>query len=657
MTEILARLTNSDAPVVTGDRVRLQWMPGGRHTITPHSDKGPVTLDVEVRAEDAAKIQTAFQALLAAGPHKPYFDLEHDDKVATIWPDRFEWSETPAPGIYAEGTLTAAGKEAIEGKTHRGFSAVFYVDGVANKPARIAAKARLNMGGLTNNPAFKQSLPLWAKEAQGLSDAPRATVATETENKDMNEQELAALKAKLQALEQENAALKAKTASAETADAIAAKETEITTLQAKLAASEKVIELRAKEDAKAAVAAAVKRGALPASDTALQAKWQERCEKDPSALELLAAIQDSPLLASGRVTGGSVIVTGGDFRNALRAFNAERNPMDKGRIYAKELRAMMATPDGCDTLIKATDTLVGSLVTQRTLDLLKISFPLINRISTNLTEEPVAVGKAVITRLVTVPTVGTYHTTNGYVGAAQATTDVSVTPTSSDHKFVQIEINNNDLTGTRRLLFGEQEVATHYALAKDFYDTIYALFTAANYTETATTEAIANFDRQTVIDIGTAMQSGSANRNANTGIRTLLLNSTYFGKLSKDTTIVSNLYNAAAGNSLAEGTLPMVHGFLPVEAPNLPTTGNLAGFGLRADAVAMVVGPPDGYTNALPGVPSTALQQIITNPDSGLSVQLTEFVDHYKGKAYMRLAWIRAAAVGNLKAGQLLLSQ
>ncbi len=655
MTEILARLTNDFAPEVTGERVRLQWMPGGRHTLTPHSDSGPVNLDIEVRAEDAAKVQAAFETLLAAGPHKPYFDLEHDDKVASVWPERFFWSDSPQPGIYAEGTLTAAGKEAIAGKTHRGFSAVFYVDGVANKPARIEAKARLNMGGFTNNPAFKKSLPLWAKEAQGISAAEEAVVATK-ESTHMNEKELAELKAKLQALEDENAALKTKALGAQDAAAIQAKESEITALQAKLAESQKLIELRAKEDAKAAVKKAVEIGALPAADTALQAKWEERCAKDPSAIELLAAIPASPLLASGRLTSG-VIVGAGDYRNAIKAYGEEKNSRERGRIYAKDIRALMATEEGCDAVIKASlGTLVGSLVTQRTLDLLKISFPPLSRMSTKLTDQPCLIGEGIITRLVTVPSVGTYHATNGYVGAEPAVTDVTLTPATTDHKFVQIELMNNDLNATRRLLFGEQDVAVHYALAKDLFDTIYALFVAANYTETATTEALANFDRQTVIDIGVAMQSGSANRNANTGTRTLLLNPTYFGKLCKDTTIVGNLVNPNAGNSIADGTLPIVHGFLPIEAPNLPTSANLAGFGMRADAVALAMGIPDGYTNALPGVPATALQQVITNPDSGMSVQLTEFVDHKLGKAYMRIAWIRVAGVGNPKAGQLLLS-
>jgi hypothetical protein len=639
VTEILARLTNTAAPVITGDRVRLQWMPGGRHTITPHSDGGPVNLDVEIRAEDAAKVQAAFDALCAAGQHRPYFDLEHDDKVASVWPQSFEWSESPAPGIYAEGVLTSAGREAIEGKTHRGFSAVFYVDGVANKPARIEAKARLNMGGFTNNPAFKKSLPLWAKEAQQDSAAP-AAVATETETKNMSEQATAV----------PAAPAPAPAASLPDSGAIAAKESEITALRAKLAKSQEQIELRAKADAQAAVAAAVKRGAIPAADTALQAKWQDRCEKDPTAVELLAAIPDSPLLASGRLTGGSVQVGAEDVRRVMRAFDAEKNPMERGLIYARELRAKLNDPRQADAVIMAADTYSTTLVVQRTLDLLKWTYPMLSRITSDMSPEAASYGDAITTRTVGAATVGTYNTSTGYAVTNATTTDVAVTMNA--HKFVEVGFNANVVASTRRRLYDEQVEAAQNGLAKDLSDALLALITAANFTNTPIERDEASFERADIIALGKALTEAKVPLVG----RTLLLNPAYYAALAKDTTIVSALINNGAGAAIASGKLPPVHGFELLEQGNLPSTGNLTGFGYNRSALVLATRTPSDYASALPGAPATGNVQIVTNPEDGFSVAMTQYVDHALGIAKWRIALMYGVAKGQVAAGTIVRS-
>mgnify|MGYP002260533798 CR=1 FL=1 len=107
-TPLEARFPNQATPELDGDRITLMWMPGGRPQPVVSRGDEAVALDIDVRAEDAGKVQTAFEALCAAGPHKPYFDLEHDDKCAAVWPERFEWRESPQPGIYAMGTLSKA---------------------------------------------------------------------------------------------------------------------------------------------------------------------------------------------------------------------------------------------------------------------------------------------------------------------------------------------------------------------------------------------------------------------------------------------------------------------------------------------------------------------------------------------------------------------
>lgn len=350
-----------------------------------------------------------------------------------------------------------------------------------------------------------------------------------------------------------------------------------------------------------------------------------------------------------------------DTLRACRAYSNELDPKQRFKIYARELRPRMQTEDGLQHVMLAANmlgTLSGTLLAQRALDLLKIEFPLLSRISTKFTEQrfkPDMVGRpgfnqTIATRLVSVPAVGTYSEELGYVSQNAETTDVAVTIDA--HKFVQVDFNANEMSTVRKLL-AEQETPLHYAIGKDLVDAIYALFTEENFPETPTIRALVDWDRSGVIAIGTAMQGGSAGRNANSGTRTLLLDSNYYGKLCEDETVVSNIHNRSA-DTISTGVLPMVAGYLPVDAPNI-TSGSRVGVGLRADAVALATALPEDYANQ-PGLPATALQEVVTNPDLNLSVHLTIFQDHKGGKTFMRLAWMRGQARGNQKSAQLLLN-
>lgn len=679
LQEIRCRVAASDlsdlaglATLQAGSVITMMVLPGGTHTITPEINGRAQQVSVLVDATSAVEMQKQLGILNASrGNKRAFFDFDHESKVASGWPLEFSWQNEPAPGVYAKVELSEAGAKAIAGKNYRAFSIAAPIK--RGTPARIVASesfGELALGGLVNDPAFSTILPLWAKNA----GAPSATENHEPKTH-MTPEQIAALQAKNTELQTEITTLKAKQTRTELeTESLRAKQAELDANQAKLEVAalkaknteqETVIKAQRTKDATAAVDDAVARGVIPAQNDTLKAKWQTLCENDPANIDLLKGMNGNPALQQERITAarGHIEITSEAILNVVKAYAAKAEAKERGLLYAREIRGRMQKPEEFDAVIRAANTLgtvSGTLITQRTLDLLKISFPALSRISTNFTSQqfdPSAQGarynQTIATRLVTVPTVGTYHVDNGYVSANAVATDVPVTIDA--HKFIQVDFNANEQQSTRRLLFGEQEEAMHYAIGLDLMEAVYALFTAANYTEAATTEAIIDFDRDTVIDVGTAMQIGSAGRNANTGTRTLLLNANAYGALSKDTVIVGNLNNAQAGGAIGSGVLPMVHGFLPVEAPNLPATGNLIGMGLRADAVALATALPTDYANQ-PGLPATALQQVVTNPDTGLSVQLTLFVNHQLGKTYMRLAWMRGQAVGNLKAGQRIIS-
>ncbi len=65
---------------------------------------------------------------------------------------------------------------------------------------------------------------------------------------------------------------------------------------------------------------------------------------------------------------------------------------------------------------------------------------------------------------------------------------------------------------------------------------------------------------------------------------------------------------------------------------------------------------PSDYTTALAGVPATGVVQVVTNPDTGISVMLVQFVDHLAGAARGRIAIMYGVAKGQVASAQVLRS-
>src|SRR5258707_5271609 len=192
------------SPTTTNE---ILFLPIGLHAITPVSGGIGRAIKVKVDAQSATVIQQQHAALMASGK-KPYFDFNHDDNKAAFWPTDFVWRA--GEGVIARGEWSAAGKRSVEGKDYRAFSPVFHVDNKRSDPAMVVCKetADPNMGGLVNNPAFKD-LPLWAKNDESPGNAGANGDNAEAEKTKMENEELAALRAKQKEQQEELDALKA----------------------------------------------------------------------------------------------------------------------------------------------------------------------------------------------------------------------------------------------------------------------------------------------------------------------------------------------------------------------------------------------------------------------------------------------------------------
>lgn len=535
------------------------------------------------------------------------------------------------------------------------------------------------MGGLVNDPAFKKIAPLWTRnKTPMLTETPTAPATAPT-----------SAPAPIPAAP----APAAPVVPPQTLDALRAKDAELAQAKLELQAANDALRTRNQERADAAIAAAQARGALPTQPEKdseaekLICRYRKLIVDDP-ANEVLLAQLPAAAAVSGALTAGRrevrANVSRPSMENVLRAMNTERDPLLSGKLYCREIKPLFGghrdpsgkwvnTDNGAwqDVMraANAIGTTAGVLVVQRCLDLLKYELPLLSRITTDFSAEPVKYGQAVYTRLRAVPVVGTYNTATGYPDSDVTDTDATIT--INQHKCVQIVYTANDLASTARLLFPEQEEGMHYAIAQDMMNGLTALMTAANFPGQAgggvgvlapaspgnTVAPLDQFARATVIAVKSALHL----RGVMGGTRSILLNSLYHGQLELDTTVVGNLINRDSDSSIQDGTLPIVAGFKPIEAPYLPANavggGTLAGFGMRADALALAARLPNDYSNVFPGVTGGGVVQIVTNPDTGMSVMLVMFLDHKLGQTRMRVAWMWGAAVGNGNCGQTISTQ
>jgi hypothetical protein len=96
MTERIRAFLAAALPGISGEVPgEIQWMPPGRHKITPEGELGPVSLEVDVTEAVAQRIAGQLQAYrtrAAAGTDDlPYLDFNHDDREAAGHPTEVFW--------------------------------------------------------------------------------------------------------------------------------------------------------------------------------------------------------------------------------------------------------------------------------------------------------------------------------------------------------------------------------------------------------------------------------------------------------------------------------------------------------------------------------------------------------------------------------------
>jgi phage I-like protein len=673
---VIAADAKPDAPLPT----ELVWMPRGDHEINAYTMAGSYWSGL-VRCDElgASVVSASFERARAAG-YRVWLDCNHDDGAATADVRGFSWD--PARGIVAKVEWTPLGERSLRERIFCSFSPTFWVDWESGRVSGLVEGHAA--GGLVNAPAFGAAMPALIAArlggAETINPAPGGSPGNHNTDTTMNREKMLKVLAALavtvpaDATDAQVNALYAQHAGPQPANdaarEIATLREQLTALQSSAAKPEEAAAIKAmkaqldalvaaakssqKKRGESAIQAAVDRGAIKSDDAATRADLMAIYEHDEDrASRILAAMPGKPTAASVIVApdvaqrGAAVTaqVTREDLVTALKAYHAEKDPQNRRAIYA----ASLAKPLSDKTVIlgpilaaNSLGTSSGSLVTQRSLSLLKFVFPELSVITTDFSSEGAKKDQQVISRIRAIPTASNFVAGTGYTTSDATTSDVPVT--ISAHKGVELSFNANELSSTDRDLFGEQVEGAHYALGKELVDAIYAIITVANF-PTETISELNDFGRPKMQALRKALNGRKVPKKI---ARFALLDPDYADKLGNDASLVS-LATFQRPEIITEGMLPRVSGFQPYETETLPDAQNLVGFAGTAEAIVLATRTPADY--AMDGS-----IEIVSNPDTGITVHLVRFIDHKKAASYWRIALQYGAAKGNPDCGERLVS-
>jgi len=615
----------------------IMWMPGGVHEIAAHRAGKPWRGRIHVGPEDAEVVQAALAELLR-GRQRPYIDFDHSGGAAAGWPVEAAWREQPEPGIYIRVEWSAAGREAILGRTYRAFSPRWYAREDPDGTVHVAGLP-LNVGGLVNDPAFTSIQPIWTSRA---TQDPSMTTNTE----------LAALQARIAELEAQKQELEARLQSDETRAALEAAQAELNTTRDRLTKLEQELEARKRRDADACIQAAIARGAIAPKDEASIERWRKLILEDPANADLLARLPGRPALQAGRSTTTTAPQAAGrprieivtpDISDVFRGYISASTPRDRGWIYHKEIKPLLDKGERIPwerhpvEAANVLGTLVGNIIAQRILDLVVSRRPMLRNVTTDFSDQPARKGQTIYTRAVGLPQVVDFGSTT-----ASDTADTDYTVALDQHKQVQYSFTAAEYLGTARDLVAEHAEAQAVAIGNALVDAVAALITTA-YTS-AITQAPAGASFSTVTAAAKALNTAGAPDFGRYG----WINSDLAEALANDQVVMEYL---DGDNRSAYGRWSRIKGFEEIwEYPALPTTGNLVGFFFQRSALLLVTRVADDPAT-LVGAGYPGQLQVITDPVSGLSVLSDRWVSQQTRAINMRLDVLYGVARGILNCG------
>lgn len=298
-------------------------------------------------------------------------------------------------------------------------------------------------------------------------------------------------------------------------------------------------------------------------------------------------------------------------------------------------------------------TLTVTEILADTMEAFKLQLPMLSSFSSRFTSKKVVKDGTLIGHIRTLPTASTYDANaggykNGATSAANLLTDISITV--DQHPHVPIKVTNLSNIAAQKSVYQDNIRDAAYVLAKAVLDNVLGKFVAAVFSE-RTIQAVADSDSDTLGAIRKKMNI----KNGGGIPRAAIVNSDVFDVLDSDTRIISrDVYGQATGG-LPLGHLKNVKGFSDIwEYPGLPTNGeNLTGVFFDPRAVALVTGLPNHNFDLARelGLPQVMRDEVLTDPDTGLSFMGLLWQEQGTGDIYMTVTLLFGAAAGKLLDG------
>lgn len=138
--------------------------------------------------------------------------------------------------------------------------------------------------------------------------------------------------------------------------------------------------------------------------------------------------------------------------------------------------------------------------------------------------------------------------------------------------------------------------------------------------------------------------------------RFALLSSPYYRKLGSDSQVNALMTGTGDARYLSERKLPKISNFELVNAPYMPSSSNRVGFAGHKAAMVLKTRLPMDISSALAGAQYPGSVTTVTDPNTGLSVLLAQYVNPTGNYAEWRPELMLGVAVGDRRAGLVMTS-
>ena len=276
----------------------------------------------------------------------------------------------------------------------------------------------------------------------------------------------------------------------------------------------------------------------------------------------------------------------------------------------------------------------ANVIAQRALEILVADYSFLRNSVTDFSADAAKYNAAVFTARISATTAQDYSQSTGYAATAVTQTDVSITLNKFKH--VSYSVDDSERTSSNINLIERFAGSAAHALGLQMVGDLLALVTSSSFTSALTVASTA-FTYRSVVSAGITLNNANSPVNG----RYAVLNPSFYGALLNDTTVVAN--PQISGDLVRTAGIGNVAGFTINQYSAVPGNGiTLGGFFAQQEALLIAARVPEVPTGVnVPGEIS-----VVTEPRTGLSVQVREYYDVVLGKLQRTYALIYGVKAG-----------